>query len=441
VTRLIIGNDFSEALRTDRGWCAWWVQRAAWFAGNGDVLVLPVPPDEAFLGYVTSLTGVRRESLRIVVPPPGRHGTGLLTVDRLTDIKFREELHGVLAGTEIESVFPLWPDACVAALARAMGCEQAVPGLGFLSQGGGVLANSKAAFRAVAAGAGVPIPSGTVCSSQQAAEEQIVEMFELGQLVMLKQDFLSGGRGNEILSPAEDFRPVGARRTVVLRDRAAVCDYLERTWDWLSADRCHRVVVEEYLRDSAAYYGEYLITDDAVEVTAHGELFYAPYAVAQLIPASASGLDAETLATLLEHGRRLSESLRTMGYRGYLSADAIVTPARDIFFTEWNGRVTGSTHLYHALGKRVVGDYTHDRVLLDRSWPPGWTVASFPAAVDALAGAGLAYDPASRTGVMLSSAFNEDYRSVMHCVVAENAEAAWDIDRRLGALFGAADRS
>lgn len=438
MTRLLIGNDFSEDLREDRGWAGWWVQRLLWFAEEGDVLVLPVAPEHSFMEYVTSLVGVRPDSLRIVVPPEGRLGGSQLTVDRLADRAFHEQLRSVLAGQQVTSVFPLWPDPSVVALARSMGFEDAVAGHGFIGQGGGVLANSKAAFRAMAAGAGVPIPSGTVCSSQHAAEEQVVEMLGRGQYVMLKREFLSGGRGNEVLSPDEGLRPVGARRTVVLHDRSAVRAYLDATWSWLSGGGYHRVVVEEYLRDSAAYYGEYLIADDGVHLTAHGELFYAPYAVAQIIPAT--GLDPQLLSELLDSGRRLCEALRQVGYRGYLAADAIVTPHKEVLFTEWNGRVTGSTHLYRALGERVVGDYLRDRVLLDRSWPAGWTVPSFAAAVERLADAGLAYDPASRTGVLLSSAFNEDYQTVMHCVVARNVDDAWDLQGRLKPLFAPKDQ-
>jgi hypothetical protein len=107
----------------------------------------------------------------------------------------------------------------------------------------------------------------------------------------------------------------------------------------------------------------------------HGEMQSAPYYTAQIIPAD---LDPETLNRLIEGGRRMCVPLHAMGYRGMLSADAIVTPDRQVLYTEWNGRLTGSTHTYFILGDKVVGkDYASDRVLLEHVWPQGWATSSF----------------------------------------------------------------
>ncbi|MFD0723570.1 preATP grasp domain-containing protein [Streptomyces globosus] len=155
MVRLLIGNDWSEELEEPAG-TGWAVQRLLWFARDGDVLVLPVPPEEEFLSYVTSLTGTRRDSLEVVVPPPGRTGTGALTADRLTDPAFVAELRKRTAGRPVDEVFALWPDAAVAAAADALGCPGALEGHAFLTQSGGLLGSSKAVFRALAAGVGAP---------------------------------------------------------------------------------------------------------------------------------------------------------------------------------------------------------------------------------------------------------------------------------------------
>ncbi|MEK8174886.1 hypothetical protein NKH77_54995 [Streptomyces sp. M19] len=78
-TRILIGNDFSEDVRTDRGWTGWWVQRIVWFAEPGDILVLPVRPEEAFVDYVTSLTGTDARTLTVVVPPAHAGSEGTLS--------------------------------------------------------------------------------------------------------------------------------------------------------------------------------------------------------------------------------------------------------------------------------------------------------------------------------------------------------------------------
>jgi hypothetical protein len=432
MTRLLVGNDFDGDLRDDRGWASWWVQRLVWFARDGDVLVLPEAPDDAFLDYVTSLTGIERASLTVVAPAPGQEG--LLTARRLAGPELRGAVRAAIAGRAVETVFALWPDRGVAALARALGADAVMPGYGFVDQGGGALLNSKSAFRAIAGGVGVPVPAGAVCANREAAEDAMVELLEEGQPLIVKHDFMSGGRGNEVLSPFAGIRPIGARRAVVAVDRAAVRDYLEERWDWLTGGGRHRVVVERYVRDSSAFFAEFAIDDDEVTLAGQGELLSAPFAIGQVMPAWE--LDPRTLERLVDGGRRLCEPLRAMGYRGVLSADAIVTPAGEVLFTEYNGRVTGSTHIYGRIGRHVVGaGYGQDRVILERVWPSACSVASFADAVEKLARAGLGYDRADRTGVILTNAFDAKYKGVMYCVVAETLDAAWRRDAQLVSLF------
>ena len=147
-------------------------------------------------------------------------------------------------------------------------------------------------------------------------------------------------------------------------------------------------------------------------------------------------LETGTLKILVEEGRRLCEAVRAMGYRGILSGDAVVVPGGEVFFTEYNGRITGSTHIYGAIGRRLVGEeYATRRVLLERMWPSEWSVPSFEQALDRIRDAGLGYDPASQTGVVLSSAFNERERSIIHVVVAEDVDAAYEQHAEVAKLF------
>jgi hypothetical protein len=97
----------------------------------------------------------------------------------------------------------------------------AVPGHAFLSQGGGLLVNSKATFRAIAAGASVPLAVGTVCPDRCSAENAIVEMMADGEPIILKHEYFSSGKGNEILSPRDGVRPIGASRVVIAAGRPA----------------------------------------------------------------------------------------------------------------------------------------------------------------------------------------------------------------------------
>jgi hypothetical protein len=431
--RLLIGNSTNIDLvgEFEKAGAAWWAQRLVWFAREGDVLVLPVLPEDDYVDYVTGVLGVDRGSLRLLVPPPGADGTDQLTGDRLADPSFLAGLEAALAGRTVEQVFATWPDASVVALARRVGVADMLPGQAFASQGGGALVNSKAVFRAVAAGAGVPIPPGAVCANPADAEQAIWDLLAEDRTVIIKHEFYSGGVGNHILSRAEGVQPYGAPRVSVVPDRPAVSKFLVAEWDRFTSAGRHRLVVEEYFPGSRAVFSELLITDGGIQFGADGEMFYVPIANAQAIPAP--NQPAGRMAEVTEHARRLCEPLRAMGYRGWLSADAIVTPVGAIYFTEYNGRVTGSTHLHEILGRRVVGpDFARDRVLFERV---GWRAPSFREALDAVEAAGLAYHPATRNGALFCSAYDPDAGSVWYCAVAPDMDAIRVLEERLASLF------
>jgi hypothetical protein len=435
-TRILIGNDFSEDVRTDRGWTGWWVQRLIWFAEDHDILVLPGRPDDDFVEYVTARTGTCAETLRFVSPPVGRGGAGTLSPDRLAAEQLLTELRTTIGGRTVVHLSALWPDTAVARLACRLGIEAAMPGAEFVRQAGGLLMNSKSMFRAMAGGAGVPMPKGAVCTSRENAEEVINDLLDDDEPVVIKHDFLSGGRGNEILGTGGPVRPIGARRTVPIASPADVRSYLDENWAWLSSEGRGRPVVERYHPHSSAYFAEMMVGDHSAQVRGTGELLSAPYAVGQVMPAQ--GLPAEAEKALVDGALRLGEAVRAIGYRGVLSADAIVTPEQDVLFTEYNGRVTGSTHIYGRIGERLVGSgYGKDRMILERVWPPEWFTPSFATAHRTITKAGLAYDPATRQGVVFTNAFDGS-GGVMYCIVAADRDSALTQDRALGTLF---DRS
>lgn len=442
MTTLVIGNSRTEemvgdlaALTPDErrtGGCS--AQRSLWFAGDGDVVVLPWLPRAAYLAYVTGLTGVDPDSLALVAPPPGALGVDLLTPDRMSDLGFRARLSAALRGRDVDHVLAVYKDPPTVELAWAVGVGPAVPGHLFSAQDGDALVNSKAAFRAVASAAGVPISPGVVTAQPGRAEVAITDQFASGHSVIVKQEFQSGGFGNEILSPAAGVRAAGALTVVVLPDGSSLADYLARRWDWLTAGRRHRLVVERYLPGCDTVYAEYVVGDRGEELLGTGEILMEPVAVGEVVPAQA--LTAAGRATLVDAGRRLCRAYGAIGYRGFLSADAVLTPAGEIVFTETNGRLSGSTHLHTVVRARLVAEEHRDRrVLLERR---GWAVPSFSAALERLTGAGLGYDQHTSTGVVLTSDLTPD-GTLTYCVVAEDLATAKANAGRLTALFTGAE--
>jgi hypothetical protein len=446
VRTLLIGNSRTREMVGDlaalspqaREAAGYGAHRMLWWAAEGDVLVLPTRPEEAFADYVAGLTGTPRDRLTVLTPPPGRLGDGLLTPDRLADPSLREDLRRVLReepdGTPGLRIVPVYADTAVAGLARDLGAAHALAGHAFHAQGGSALVNSTAAFRAVAAGAGVPIAPGTVAAGPDEAAAAIGALLGAGHCVILKREFSGGGLGNEILAPAPGVRPAGAPRVLVLSGGAAVGGYVAERWPWLTGGGRHRLVVERYYPDAMAVYAEFDVNDGGCALVGTGGMLMDPVVVGEIVPALAS-LPAGAVDELVEVGRRLCEAYRALGYRGTISADAYRTREGEIRFSEANGRITGSTHLHTVMGARLAGPALRPR----RVFLSGECAApSFPAAAGALAAAGLAFDPATATGVVLVNHFGPAAGSVLYCVIAEDLAAARERQRELAPLFARA---
>ncbi|MBM9506412.1 peptide ligase PGM1-related protein [Actinacidiphila acididurans] len=444
---LLIGNSRTEEMVGDlaglspqaREAAGYGAHRMLWWAREGDVLVLPTAPEDSFADYVAGLTGTPRDSLTVLVPPPGRLGDGLLTPDRLADDRLLDALRKALGKALGPApsglrILPVYADTAVAGLARRIGAETALPGHAFHAQGGSALVNSKAAFRAVAAGAGVLAAPGTVVTDPGEAARAIGALLGEGHCAILKQEFSGGGLGNEILAPGPGVEPAGAPRVVVLSGDPAVEAYVADRWPWLTEGGRHRLVVERYYPAATPVYAEFDVADHGVDLVGTGEMLMDPVVVGEIVPALATQ-PPDAVAELIAEGRRLCEAYRALGYRGTISADAYRTAAGEIRFCEANGRITGSTHLHTVMGARLVGPALRPgRVLLGGECP----APSFPAAAAALAAAGLGFDPATGTGVVLVNHFGPAAAAVMYCVIAEDVAGARERQREVAPLLAGA---
>ncbi|MFF3222374.1 peptide ligase PGM1-related protein [Nocardia suismassiliense] len=407
-------------------------QRMIWCAQPGDVLVLPIQPDEGFFAYATTLAGVDASSLQIVVPPAGKSGA-VLTGDRFEDEDFLAELQRIVRDRGIDRAEPFYLDGYVNRLIERLGLEKSTPGFGFMNQGGNELLNSKVAFRAVATGTNLPIPAGLVTDSAEEAAEYLWELLRSGRSAIAKQDSGTSGRGNEILTATTDVNAIGALHHVVITDRAALADHVAARWSWYTSGLRRRAVFEEYEADSVPVWGEAAITEESVEIYGYGKIRLKPICDGVIIPIPAPDSETEACQDFLRHLQALAETMRAMGYRGLTNVDAILTPNGRVLFNEWNGRYGGSTHLF-AIGERVVGSgYLDDRCLIEQR---DCAFPAFDVAWRTLKDSGLAYDPAARTGVIIPVyGTKPDGTSGEACIVGESFAAAEQTERELMALF------
>ncbi|GGZ81562.1 peptide ligase PGM1-related protein [Streptomyces echinoruber] len=408
--RILVGNHIDPSIRA-RGDMRAWTQRLFWFARPGDLLVLCCEPDDAFLDYALAHTGVPRSGLTVLVAPAGAWGDRLLDPAALTAPAFLKTARAALdaAGGQgaVSEVFALWPSASVARFAAALGIADRFPGAAFFAQGGGEIGNNKANFRALAAAAGVPILPGRVCRSHTEAIDATGEL--LGPsgsgAVVVKQAHNGAGVGNQLLvrDPRMAVDHVGARHLHHLEPgEDGIAAYWDQRWAWASGDGRWPVVIETFAPGADAVYSEHYAADTGTWPTEMGRLLYVGRRLShQVVPLDR--VSDPTRAALLDGGTRLAEAYRAFGYRGHLSADALVLPDQSVVFTEVNAQVSGSLHIYQQIARRIVDVAAAPRrQVVEYHVPPTWAVPDFAAFLAALDETGLTYDPATRTGVIVS---------------------------------------
>lgn len=399
--RILIANHIDDFLL----WQAdqrTFTQRVFWFAADHDVLILAAEPDPVFVEHVTRTNGVDARTLRIHVTPQGRFERKMFDPQTLLDEAFLQEVAAGLDRDAVTEVFPLWPSPPIAAFAERLGLSDRLPGAGFTAQGGGELANSKATFRALAAAHGIPIADGEVCRTIADAEVALQRLLATGP-VMVKQVQNCAGVGNELLfgdtAVASDH--AGARHQRQVLGAEGVRSYLEERWEWASVGGRFPVVFERFVPGCRTIFAEFVADDGGVRHAATGALIYKKRRlVAESTPLR--DVASNVLAELVQRGQQLAEVYRGLGYRGYMSADAVVDESGALIFTEMNARVGGSPHIYEGIGERVVGVFrSPERSVVQFLTPPTWKVESLEDFLRATRELGCAYDPKTRKGVLI----------------------------------------
>lgn len=427
MTTLVIGNAYNEHLvgdlaamtperLTSLGSVA---PRLAWLLEPGDALVMPEPADPEFLRYLFALKGMTPDDVTVLVPPPGQLGEAILTADRLLHPVFVEQLRSVVAGSAIDTVLPYSFDSVIAELTRQLGLDKDTPGFGFLEEGGSDLLNSKCAFRAVAAGVGLPLAEGVATGEREVAEAFAARMLAGGRPVIVKQDHNAGCYGNDILAPYDGINPIGASRAAVLRDADEIARHFDGHWASYTDGGRLSVVVERYYPDSVPLTAELEIDDQGI---------FRHHVAGMRMRPMLDGIAISTACTTQERRERFADGafdlcvpVRAMGYRGHINVDVIITPAGEMFFSEFNGRLGGTTHLHH-IGTRFLGDrYDTGHTMLTRN---RWKVASMERAQAALVERNLTFDPVTGRGVLVTCDATQRCGTVEYCAVADDPETA-----------------
>ncbi|MFJ3825560.1 preATP grasp domain-containing protein [Streptomyces nodosus] len=407
-------------------------QRALWCAEPGDVVVLPVPVSAGFIRHVTRVLGIDRKSLSIGVAPSGEAGVHTPLGRRIRSTPFEEALLRTVRQHGVDRIWPYLFDTGMADLARRLGLDAGTAGFAFFEQGGGELLNDKATFRAMAAGIGASVPPGTVTTSPDFAEEYLWSRLADGLPAVVKQARNLGGHGNELLlSPGAEIEPLGVSRTTVVRSRTALARHLADRWQRYTRRGQDPLIIERYFPGARSLYVGLHVADDGVTSYGHGEMRMAPFVAGLAVPAPAG--DQREFPVFLEQARQLGDATRSMGYRGRLSIDAVLTPSGQILLTEFNARAGGATHTHLIAERAGATQSPPDRILLDCRHRPA---AALNTSLSLLAEHGLRYDQHRRNGILIT--VHHDTQSPPYgefCAVADSPDAVGALAAQANALL------
>ncbi|WP_377644909.1 peptide ligase PGM1-related protein [Oryzobacter terrae] len=376
------------------------------------VVVLSAPPSPAVLDYYARLArprspGAARERLScLVVPDDGARGVAAKLLDR-PDLM--AELRRRIAGDP--AVIEPWnvtDDEVAVALALDRPLNGGPPSLWPLG--------FKSAARRLFRDAGVPVPAGVedVHDAAEVAEAVRVMRRHLPRLdrVVVKLDNSGGGEGNWVMSTRD---AAGAElATSELATRVET-----ESPPWFLADLALGGVVEELVTGSeiSSPSGQAEIRPDGevVLLATHeqdmggddGHVF-----TGSRFPADGAWAP-EIGRHVLAVGRRLAEA----GAVGWLAVDFVAHRDGDgsLVAVDLNLRKGGTTHSFTALQCLARGAYDPERCewvcdedgstrsyrSSDAVGGPGWLGMSPSRAIDSLTAAGLAFDHARGTGVVL----------------------------------------
>ncbi|WP_339843553.1 hypothetical protein MKY42_17345 [Paenibacillus sp. FSL W7-1088] len=422
--KIIIGNHIEHSILKLSNDDRIFSQRVIWFAEDGDLIILPSKPDMQFLQHVTSLTGVDANSLKFFVTSNNKSNEKHFDPQALYEEQFINSIRKEI--NNVTQVLPMWPSPAIAHFVEKLSLSDKLQGASFFLQNGVELVNNKAYFRVFATAAGAPIADGRVCHSIEEAELAIRNLLSINDAVMIKQAHNGAGAGNELLIRDKSLGVghVGAVHMHVLSTaNDPIKSYLDSRWNWASANGKRPVIIEEFIPDAKTIYAEFFANDEGVYFTGSGRLGYTNQRLVTEI-APLRGISKEVETKLTTYGESLAKFYQSIGYRGYLSADAVIEKDDNIVFTEVNSRVGGSLHVYDSIANKVVkAKEEPERTVVQYHSPLNWTPVAFETFHQFLEDNNLLYDSSKRKGILISLPILLEVGGyVSFCIVYENEQ-------------------
>ncbi len=415
-TEQMLGGEFTaqqRSIATKAGW------RQLWFAQRGDVIVAPSAPGSAWLQYIGSINEFDADAVSIIEIDEVDGAHEVLSEDRLLSSALLERVHSRIGDGKGWSIMAGYYSAAVVEFADLLGVEPP-PGAALAGERGTDLFNRKSHFRRLAAGIGLPVPAGSVALDAATLERAIRRHIGQTGTAIVKQDNNVFGLGNvAVTTRPPDLPLAGVRDVIEVGDD--VSTVAESLWAAMSGRWSPDVVVESYHQAAHIMYAEYEIGPEGVpRLLNMGTLRMAADpnsdTKAQVwlgleIPARLPPFAAATMAA---ESSRLATRAASLGFRGLVNIDAILTETGQVLFNEVNGRWGGNSIL-HTLSAHLLGASYADRACVTSR--RNIAAVPLPQALEALRAHGLAWVPGGTEGVLVL-AIDETFSNTMECLIA-----------------------
>jgi hypothetical protein len=369
--------------------------RMAWFAEPGDIVVVPRDLSADLKQHIARTLGYAPGAVTFVTPDWANGRPRPLGSHELLHMGLAEKLAPHIADPQDWSLYPYCFDRGTQQLADRLGIGARVRP--FVKQGGAELLNDKRVFRSLAAGRGVPIARGIVCSTPWELHGCVRQLFEVTGAVIVKQDRHSGGFGNLVISRNGEAQALGASDVLPASDDVQLRDQCNVAWSRLAYVENTPLVVEVYYQATSVITCEFKIDpqNNSVTFLDCGEVRQAPIINGIILPCS---LPPYQLSHFIAAATELARLCCDLGYDGLINIDGIVTTDHQVIINEINGRVGGCSHIHHILQTVAGGGYGDDRTVMSHSMNVAMTLGE---AFNLLRDKGLAYEAKTRQGIVI----------------------------------------
>ena len=397
--------------------------RKVWLMQAGDVLVIPVEVPADFKSYVCNITGVAEEDLTIVTcPGPADQ----VMADRVREGGFMDELKSLYSERPNMQMLAFGYDVKTLQLAKDLGIDL----FGYdgyptqETQDTFYRINTKGGFRDAAASLGLSIIPGEHLENPEALFEKIGPFLEQHGKIIVKLNRSSNGYGHLVIEQSDI--------TSDEQLRATVQQYIERY-----SDQPQQYVMEKYVNSKDLPSVEITVDrEGSEELYICNQFCYNNSWAGMITPPI--GLDEDIAAELDNIGKKFGAYVHAAGFRGICDVDACLTTDNELFVTESNFRRTGGTYLDFILRRLIDVDYYNNRStywLADTKLAEAGLVNTFDEATARLTEAGLAYDAATESGILLTCYTYPEDSKWRYLIIDKDPEKTREYETKLAELF------